>query len=82
MPTQPSTVTDTLTGLNSRVTALESTSIDDSQPVDLFHSFSENGVCNDAFTISTHLYHVCQGYVFVGQGQIEATLPCNTTLII
>ncbi len=71
MGTQAPQLSDTLANLNSRVTALESTVINDSQPVDIYKSFFDTAVANDTFTIFTHLYHVC-----------STSLLCSTTLIL
>lgn len=82
MPTQQPTVMDTISSLNQRVTTLENAGIDDNQPVDMYRGFDENVSITDEFSVSTHKYHVCQGYVFVAPGQIEASLPCSANLKI
>ncbi len=78
----PPQQTDLIAALQARVTALEGANYDSNSPVDMFKLFTETPYAQDTFTISTHVYHVCQAYVFIAPGQIEASLPCSPTLMI
>ena len=78
----PPRQTDVIASIAARVSALEEASYNTNSPVSMYKLFNETPTATESFSISTHLYHVCQGYVFVGPGQIEASLPCSPNLMI
>lgn len=78
----PPQQTDAIASLAARVTALEGASYNSNSPVSVYKLFNETPTATDNFTISTHTYHVCQGYVFLAPGLLVASLPCSTTLTI
>lgn len=78
----PPQQTDAIVAIAARVTALENASQNTNSPVSMFKLFTETPTATDNFTIFTHTYHVCNGYVFVSPNLPEAIIPCSATLYI
>lgn len=83
MGTQIPQLSDSISNLNQRVTALENANIDTSQPVDMYRSFVDTAIANDSFKVFTHKYRTCSSaYAYVTPSLIEPVITCSTKYIL